>query len=212
MAGMYQRTRVKVCGVRSYEVAMAAVDAGADAIGFVFARSSPRFVEPAAAYEILMNLPPLVATVGVFEDPTIEEFADAEEACPTVYTQLMGQENERLVRQVGPEVIRGLKFDLESTAQALMNWDRVEEVGAILVECAARDGAFDWQGLSVMLDDVSKPVFVSGDVDAATVGAAIAELRPFGVDVSSGVENGAGETEAELIEEFCRAVREADAR
>jgi phosphoribosylanthranilate isomerase len=209
----FGRTRIKVCGVRTYEVAMAAVDAGADAIGFVFARSSPRFIEPEAAYEIMVNLPPLVATVGVFTDPTIEELNDAEEACPTTHTQLDGSEPERFVKQAGPDVIRTLYFDEDSTPQALLNWDSVGEVGAIRVDGQASGGGggvFDWGRLTPMLDDISKSIFLAGGLTPDNVSDAIRLVRPFAVDVSGGVESAPGEQDTALIEEFCRAVREAD--
>lgn len=201
------RTRIKVCGVRSYEIAMAAVEAGADAIGFVFAPASARFIEPQAAYEIMVNLPPMVATVGVFKDPTIDEFSDAEETCPTTYTQLDGTEPQRFIQQVGPDVLRTLRFDAEATPQALMVWDAVDEVGAIVMEGVNPD---QWESLAEMMDDVSKPLFLAGGVNAGNVGDAIRILRPYAVDVSSGVEVEKGAMDAELIEEFCRAVREAD--
>lgn len=201
------RTRIKVCGVRNYETAMAAVEAGADAIGFVFVPTSARYIEPQAAYDIMINLPPMVATVGVFKDQTIEEFLDIEETCPTTYTQLDGTEPQRFVQQVGPDVLRTLRFDADATPQALMVWDAVDEVGAIVMEGISPD---QWDPLAGMMDDVSKPLFVAGGVNAGNVGDAIRILRPYAVDVSSGVEIEKGTMDAEMIEEFCRAVREAD--
>lgn len=205
----FARTRIKVCGVRSYEIAMAAVDAGADAIGFVFTRNSPRFIEPGEAYEIMASLPPMVVTVGVFSDQTIEELTDAEEACPTNYSQLDGAETDRFVRQAGPDVIRTIRFDEDSTAQALLNWDAVDEVGAIRVD-GLDGGAFDWGRLAPMLDDVAKPILLAGGLDCDNVREAVRLVRPYAVDVLGGVEAAAGELDVEKIEEFCRAVREAD--
>jgi len=193
--------------VRSYEIAMAAVEAGADAIGFVFVPTSKRYIEPAAAYEIMVNLPPMVATVGVFKDQSVEEFLDIEEACPTTYTQLDGDEPQRFVQQVGPDVLRMLKFDADATPQALMVWDAVNEVGGIVMEGI---GPEQWESLAGMMDDVAKPLFLAGGVNAENVGEAIRILRPYAVDVSNGVEIEKGSMDTEMIEEFCRRVREAD--
>lgn len=207
----FGRTRIKVCGVRSYEIAMAAVEAGADAIGFVFVPTSKRYIEPAAAYEIMINLPPMVATVGVFKDQSVEEFLDIEETCPTTYTQLDGDEPQRFVQQVGPDVLRMLKFDAEATPQALMVWDAVDEVGGIVIEGNGLElGPDQWTSLAEMMDDVAKPLFLGGGVHAGNVGEAIRIVRPYAVDVSSGVEIEKGSMDPEMIAEFCRAVREAD--
>lgn len=207
----FARTRIKVCGIRSYELALAAIDAGADAIGFVFVRNSPRFIEPTEAAEIMANLPPFVATVGVFEDQSIEEFLDIEEACPTTYTQLDGSEPERFVRQVGPDVIRSIRFDPEATPQALLNWDAVDEVGAIRIDATQGDASakFDWAQLPPMLDDVAKPIVLAGGLGSTTIGDAIRVVRPYAVDVITGGDEDPGRFE-EVLAEICHAARRAD--
>lgn len=200
-----------ICGIRSFDLAMAAVDAGADAIGFVFSRSSPRFIEPAEAAELMANLPPFVTTVGVFEDRSIDEFLDIEEACPTTYTRLDGNEPERFVRQVGPDVIRTIRFDPDATPQALLNWDAVDEVGAIRIDVTRGDASakFDWARLPPMLDDVSKPIVLSNAFTSASVGDAIRVVRPYAVDVIVGDDEDSRRLE-EDIAAICDAVRTAD--
>jgi len=206
------RTRIKVCGIRDWDSAQAAADGGADAIGFMFVRSSPRFIEAEEAYNIMSALPPLLGTVGVFLNPKVEDFSDTEETCPTIYTQLHGQEDAKLVRSCGPDVIKAVKFDPASIAQDLAKWDEVDEVCAILVDgSAGGEGVgFDWSLLVPHIDEIGKPIILAGGLTPENVGQAIRTVRPYAVDVSSGVEREKGVKDAGLIEAFCRAVRAAD--
>lgn len=212
------RTRVKICGVRTPDDALAAVDAGADAVGLVFHADSPRAIEPADAWAILAALPPLVSSVGLFVDATLDEFCEVEEVCPTDYSQLHGSEGVELVRQCGPRVIKAVRFDPATIRQELTLWDDVEEVDAILVDGSAggRGVAFDWSALADAVrgpgtPTVRKPLILAGGLTPANVGAAIRAVRPFAVDVSSGVERERGVKDHGLIRTFCAAVRQADA-
>lgn len=208
------RTRVKICGVTTPAHAGAAAEAGADAIGLVFAPGSPRRLEPGAAAEILFGLPPMVTAVGLMVDPTIDEFLATERACPTHLTQLHGSEPVRLVQQCGPGVIKSVRFDAETIDEQLARWDEVEEVDAILVDGSpgGRGTPFDWVSLRGALDrvGVTTPIIVAGGLTPENVGEVIRAVRPFGVDVSSGVEVERGVKDPDLIHAFCQAVREAD--
>jgi phosphoribosylanthranilate isomerase len=206
------RTRIKICGVRDAETAMAAVEAGADALGFVFVRSSPRFIEPEAAYELMAGLPPLVSTVGLFMNMSVERFSDIEEICPTNYSQLHGNEDEETVRACGPGVIKAVRFEAGTIAAELERWDAVDEVDAILVDgSAGGEGiTLDWEELGRHVPGLSKPVFLAGGLTAENVEEAIAAVRPWAVDVSSGVEKERGVKDVGLVEAFCEAVRRAD--
>ena len=206
------RTRIKICGVRDEEGASAAAEAGADAVGFVFVASSPRFIDPVEAYELMTLLPPLVSTVGVFADASIDDFSDAEEVCPTMFSQLHGREDAKLVKACGPDVIKGIRFEAGTIAMELQQWEESEDVCAILIDGTApgSGGAFDWALLTPHLAEVRKPIFLAGGLTPPNVGAAIRAVRPYAVDVSSGVERAPGVKDAGLIEAFCRAVREAD--
>ncbi len=201
-----------MCGIRDAEHALAAAEAGADAIGFMFYRESPRYIDPQEAREIMDVLPPLVATVGVFVNPSIEKFCDCEELCPTNYVQLHGQEDESMVRQCGPWLIRAIRYDPGTIAAELARWDAVDEVDAILVDgsLGGQGTAFDWKGLAGAVEGVGTPIFLAGGLTPENVGEAIRTVRPYGVDVSSGVERERGVKDAGLIRAFCGAVREAD--
>ena len=206
------RTRIKICGIRDTDAALAAADAGADAIGFIFVRSSARYIEPEAAAEVMINLPPMVSTVGVFMNHSIDAFADIEELCPTTHTQLHGSEDEALVDQCAP-VIRAVRYTPETIKADLERWGSNDNVEALLIDGPAPgEGiAFRWEDLAPLLDDLAKPVFLAGGLTPENVGDAIRILRPYGVDVSSGVERERGVKDPDLIEAFCRAVRDADA-
>lgn len=205
------RTRVKVCGITSIEAALWAADAGADAIGFVFVRSSPRHIEPNAAAEIMCQLPPMISTVGVFVNASVDTFCDIEETCPTTYAQLHGSEDEPTVKACAP-AIKAFRYDADTIAQELARWDRLDDVEAILVDgSAGGEGvAADWHGLAKAMEPISKPLILAGGLTPDNVAEAIRIVRPYAVDVSSGVERERGVKDADLIERFCDAVREAD--
>src|SRR5689334_18429590 len=128
------RTRIKVCGIRDEAGARAAVEAGADAVGFVFVRSSPRYVGPEAAARLVAGLPALVSSVGVFMDQSAGVIAEVLETCPTSYTQLHGSEDEELAGELGPYLIKAVRFDGAQTGAELERWEDVEESDAILVD------------------------------------------------------------------------------
>jgi phosphoribosylanthranilate isomerase len=212
-----KRTRIKICGVKDLETARAAADAGADAVGFVFHRASPRYIEPARAWEIIGGLPPFVSTVGLFVDTPLEKFCDVEEECPTDLSQLHGNESEELVRDCGPNIIKAVRFDADTIGAELNRWDAVDEVAAILIDGSAggEGKSLDWGLLAVHAEGRggdSKPLILAGGLTPENVGEAIRLVRPWGVDVSSGVERSRGEKDAGLIAAFCDAVQRADAR
>lgn len=206
------RTRIKICGIRNEETALAAADSGADAIGFIFVQNSPRYIDPDAAQEIMFSLPPMVSTVGVFMNHSPDAFSDIEEACPTTHTQLHGNENEKVVAACGP-VIKAIRYSEESIEADLAKWDASEDVEALLIDGPAPGEGipFKWESLPPLLENLTKPVFLAGGLTPDNVADAIRIVRPYGVDVSSGVERQRGVKDLDLIEAFCDAVRRADA-
>jgi phosphoribosylanthranilate isomerase len=204
------RTRIKICGVTSVETARAAVEAGADAIGLVLATGSPRSIDHALAERIARSLPPFIAPVRVFRD------APAEDVCawPGQWLQLHGDEDEAYLKRsratASPRsIIRGFHF----SAEAVRRWGACRHVDALLIDGprAGSGEAFDHQALAALMPDVTRPVILAGGLTPETVGEAIRTVRPFAVDVSSGVESSPGEKDPALIEAFCQAVRRADA-
>ena len=143
----------------------------------------------------------------------MDAFCDIEETCPTTLSQLHGNEPEQVVRQCGPGVIKAVRFEESSIRDDLARWGALEEVDAILVDGGAGDGkAFDWGSLHAALAEtgISTPIVLAGGLTPENVGEAIRAVRPYAVDISSGVEREAGVKDASLIAAFCDAVREAD--
>lgn len=206
------RTRVKVCGIRSYDDAMYAVDAGADAIGFIFVENTPRFIEPEKAAGIMFSLPPFVSTVGVVRDLDVDAFCDLEQMCPAHSMQLHGKEPVDVVRQCGPGVIKAFKYEDATINSQLTRWGKVDEVDALLIDGSegGEGTSFDWSKLQSQTERFPKPIIIAGGIDADNVSRVIETLRPYGVDVSSGVEDAPGKKNAEKIARLCAAVRAAD--
>ncbi|MCB9838978.1 MAG: phosphoribosylanthranilate isomerase [Phycisphaeraceae bacterium] len=207
------RTRIKICGIRDEATAHAALAAGADTLGFVFHKASPRFIEPDEAWAIIQTLPPMHTTVGLTVGASVEAYSRIERQCPTDFGQLHGDEPEEVVRACGPRVIKAVRFDRATIAAQLRRWGAVDEVDAVLVDGSAggMGEAFDWSALAGACGECAKPIILAGGLNAANVGEAIRVVRPWAVDVSSGVERERGVKDAGMIREFCAAVRAADA-
>ena len=214
------RTRIKICGVTNVEIAEAAIDAGADALGFVCSPSSPRAVIVEAAEQVASQLPPFVTPVGVFVISEIDS-RDVDVrpdwahgpfdtwSFPTI--QLHGEANRQRVRTLSlrQRAIRAVPFDPER----IKYWESLKTIDALLVDSPNPGGGeqFDHDALAQLMPSLSKPVILAGGLTPENVGEAILTVRPWGVDVSSGVESSRGVKDAGLIRAFCQAVREADA-
>lgn len=209
---MPQRTRIKICGLTREADVEAAIDAGADAIGLVFYARSPRAVSLQQAQVLARRLPPFVTPVGLFVNAAPEDIAAATDAIPQLLLQFHGDESPSACRAAGRPYLRAARMgpglDLLdfarqfSDAQALLLDAHVEGYGG-------GGKVFDW---SLIPASVPCPVVLSGGLTAANVTDGILQVRPWAVDVSSGVESAKGIKDAEAIRRFCDAVREADAR
>lgn len=204
------RTRIKICGIRDAESATWALRAGADAVGLVFVNSSPRLIELQTAREIALGLPPFVQAVGLVADivPGRAERILAEAGVDWV--QVHGSESEKDLEKFSLPLIRGFRFSPE----AVRRWNACEAVDALLIDgsTGGRGEVFDWGELEAMTDEIDKPVILAGGLTPDNVGEAIARIRPWAVDVSSGVERERGIKDENLIYDFCAAVRKADAQ
>jgi phosphoribosylanthranilate isomerase len=206
------RTRIKICGLTREADVDAAVEAGADAIGFVFYAKSPRAVTPARAAELARRLPPFVTPVGLFVNASEAELAAGLAALPNLLLQFHGDESRADCERAARPYLRAARmlpgFDLLdfasqfSSAQGLLLDAHVEGYGG-------GGKVFDW---SLIPRNVPSPVVLSGGLHAGNVIEGILQVRPWAVDVSSGVEEAKGLKSAALMRQFCEAVREADAR
>lgn len=206
-----QRTRIKICGLTDPAHARAAVDAGADAIGLVFARS-PRQVTFEQGAAIAAAVPPPVARIGVFVDADAPFVAEAVEACGLTAVQFCGAEPPEACAAAPVPVIKVLPV---GTA---FGWEAAEpyrgHAAALLLDTHITGKAggtatpFAWH--LVGRPPGWAPVFVAGGLTPENVAEAVATLRPYAVDVSSGVESAPGIKDTQLIEAFCAAVRRAD--
>lgn len=206
------RTRIKICGLTREADVDAAVEAGADAIGFVLYAKSPRAVSVARAAVLARRLPPFVTPVGLFVNAAPDEIAAACTAIPTLLLQFHGDETAAQCDAAGRPYLRAARmapgFDLLNfaqqfpSAQALLLDAHVEGYGG-------GGKVFDW---SLVPSGVTPPLVLSGGLSAANVTDGVLKVRPWAVDVSSGVESAKGIKDADAVRRFCEAVREADAR
>ncbi len=203
-------TRVKICGITSAEDAVAAVEAGADALGFVFAPGSPRRASPEAIAAITAALPPFVATVGVFVDQPLAEIVAVATRCCLHLVQLHGDEDGEFARQLPLPVIRAVRVRDESSLVPLAAYP----ARAFLLDAfqEGRPGGtgrtFPW-ALALRAKS-SGPIILSGGLGPENVGEAVRRVRPYAVDASSGLECLPGRKDHRKVEEFIAHVRAAD--
>lgn len=204
-----RRTRVKICGLTNYDDAMAAVKAGADALGFVFAES-PRRVDTGTVAEITRKMPPLVSTVGVFSNAPLAALHKIMADGRLMVAQLHGEESVEYIRAVSYPVIKRLQLGADEEYFDVL--ERIQSFGVL-------DVLFDPGGGSGVRMDLSmipiepgqgRRVYVAGGLTPANVGDAILQVLPFAVDVSSGVESSPGRKNAAMMQDFVAAVRRAD--
>jgi len=203
-------TRVKICGITSAEDALAAVEAGADAVGLVFVPGTPRFVHPDAAPGILRGLPPFVSVVGVFLDQPLEEVLAIVAGLKLHAVQLHGHEPESFSRRVPVPVIKALRVrDAESLRPIDSYPARAFLLDAYVEGRPGGTGTrISWE-LAVQAKGRT-PIILSGGLRPENVEEAVRLVRPFAVDVSSGVERSPGQKDHRKVREFIVNVRHAD--
>jgi phosphoribosylanthranilate isomerase len=206
------RTRVKICGITEPAHALAAAAEGADAIGLVFYRDSPRYVAPEAAAAIAASLPPFVSAVGLFVNEDEAAIARLLERVPLSLLQFQGDEAPQFCERFGRPYIRAVR--MEPRTDLLEYARRFSRARALLLDAhvpgqpGGTGRTFDWADIP---RDFPLPLVLSGGLTSANVGRAIREVRPWAVDVSSGVERSRGVKDPRKIVEFIRSVRREDA-
>ena len=212
---MTVRTRIKICGLTREADLDAAVEAGADAIGFVLYAKSPRALSVARAAELARRLPPFVVPVCLFVNAEPSLIAAAVLAIPRTMLQFHGDESpawcEAQFQASGRPYLRAARM---APGLALIDFATAHASAAGILLDTHVEGyggggkVFDW---SLVPRHVPRPVVLSGGLSPANVIDGITHVRPWAVDVSSGVETAKGQKDALLMRRFCKAVREADA-
>jgi len=200
--------KVKICGITNLEDALAAVNWGADALGFVFA-PSPRQVTLQQVANIVARLPPFVCKVGVFVDSGLSEVKETMKACSLDLAQLHGSESPDFCNELFPRVIKSFRVKDESVLALLPQY----KVSAYLLDSyneALKGGtgrSFDW-GIAKKARRYG-PIILSGGLTSANVRQAISLVRPYAVDVSSGVESKPGVKDHAKLQAFLEIVKKA---
>ena len=203
--------KIKICGITNGEDAHAAVRAGADALGFVMYRKSPRWVEPAVARAIVASLPPFVLPVAVFVNEEAERVRTLMDDCGFALAQLHGDESALFCQNLGRPVIKALRLKDRGTFLALAEFQGRTNVRGFLID-AFSDQAYGGTGQTVdwtLAQEVARstPIILAGGLNPANVAGAIREVRPYGVDVSSGVEQSPGRKDPDKVKAFIEAAR-----
>jgi len=213
--------RVKVCGITNVRDATIAVDAGADALGFIFVENTPRFVTPEQVAPIIRRLPPFVTPVGVFWDHSAGHVKAISEACGLRALQFHGQETPEDLAEFTLPVIKTIKLPPASTIEGLPEYRvreltevlRYQHVGAaILLDSSARwsEGEtrepIEWH-LARRVDANRIRIILSGGLNPDNVARAIEIVRPYAVDVNSGVESEPGRKDPAKVRRFLAEAR-----
>jgi len=199
--------RVKVCGITNAVDALQAVELGADALGFIFYKGSKRYIDPRDAHRIISSLPPFISSVGVFVNQTVPEIKGAVETSGVDTVQLHGDETPEFCAMLPYKLIKAVRV------KDTVNSDQVElyPVRAILFDkhtdemYGGTGTSFDWGVLKGI--NISKKVILSGGLTPENVSRAIEIVKPYGVDVSTGVEDSPGKKNHMKMRKFIEAVK-----
>ncbi len=200
-------TKIKICGIKTLKDALAAMDVGADLIGFNFYPKSPRYIDVGRCRDIMsvMRKYGHITYVGVFVNASIEEIYATMETCGLSLAQLHGDETPEMLSALDGKAFkafRGIPLDVSGFAR--------NEPPALLVDAAVKSVyggsgvTADWSAAAELAKKY--PLLLAGGLTPENVGAAIGQVRPWGVDSASGVESGAGEKDAGKMKAFVQAV------
>ncbi len=205
------KTQVKICGITSVADALAAAGTGADMIGLMFYEGSPRHVTVAQAAEISLALPPFVLRVGVFVNPDETLVTRAIAECGLSLLQFHGDEDSDFCTQFGLMSMKALRVRDAESLNLMENY----HTDAFLLDAYSQAGLggtgekFNWD-LAVAAQKYGKPIFLAGGLTPENVADAVKQVRPFAVDVSSGVESAPGKKDAAKVRDFIAAVRRCE--
>ncbi|MBT1071178.1 phosphoribosylanthranilate isomerase [Pelotalea chapellei] len=201
--------KIKICGITNLEDALTAVQAGADALGFVFCSASPRNVTPDQAAGIIRQLPPFVQTVGLFVNAELAIVNNTADHCGLDIIQLHGEESPDFCAAVKRRVIKAFRVKDASSLESMESYP----TAAYLLDAwspVAHGGtghSFNWEIAAAAAARL--PIILAGGLTPDNVAAAVRQVRPYAVDVSSGVETAPGIKDPAKVREFIKKAREA---
>ncbi len=207
-------TKVKICGITNLEDALLAAEFGADLIGFNFYEKSPRYVSPQEALKITYKLSEDIITVGVFVNQVPRRIAEVVDLLDLNAVQLHGDENAGYVREIKREVkamiIKAFRVNSDLQAENVLEFN----IDAVLLDAFSADHyggtgeSFDWN-IAKAVKDLIPELYLAGGLNSENVGRAIKTVRPFAVDVASGVESSPGKKDPKKVEAFIRNAKNA---
>lgn len=203
--------KIKICGITNQKDAETAVQEGADALGFVLYSQSPRYVEPAVAKRIIGSLPPFVLPVGVFVNQDLDTVRRLVDDCGLALAQLHGDESPGFCEALHRPVLRAIRLRDRSSFLALAEFKGRMGVRGFVVDAFSNTAyggtghTTDWS----LAGEVAKaaPILLAGGLTPENVQEAIRQVQPYGVDVSSGVEQSPGRKDSDKIRDFIQSVR-----
>lgn len=201
---------VKICGITCLEDALAAVSFGADAIGFVFAES-PRRVDPLTVAEIVRRIPGETETVGVFANDTVDRIREILDECGLTAVQLHGDESEMFAEDLGCKVIKALRVGNGTVPDYRAFPNAVLLMDTYVPGCLGGTGQCFDRNLALEAA-AARPIILAGGLNPDNVAEAVAEVRPYGVDVSGGVEREPGRKDHGKLERFIRRAKAVGVR
>ena len=201
-------TKVKICGITSLDDARMAIDAGADALGFVFYGKSPRHIHPEKAAEIIAQLPPFVQMVGLFVNEALDFVKLTADSCRLDLIQLHGDESPAYCQSIARRVLKAFRVrGMDSIARLADYTVAGYLLDAYVPDAYGGTGArFDWD--CAIAAKSSGAIILAGGLDADNVAAAVARVAPYAVDVSSGVESSPGRKDPEKVRRFIRQAKQ----
>lgn len=202
---------IKICGITNADDARAAIEAGADALGFVFYKNSPRCVAAEVVRRIIAALPPFVLPVGVFVNEDIKVVRDLMDSCGLALAQLHGEEPAMYCEQLGRPVLKAIRLRDMGSFLAMAEYKGRAGVRGFILDAYA-DTAYGGTGQTTdwsLAAEAAKtaPILLAGGLTSANVEEAIRNVRPYGVDVSSGVESAPGKKDHAKVRAFITAAK-----
>jgi phosphoribosylanthranilate isomerase len=216
-------TKIKICGIKTINDALAAIDAGADYLGFNFYPKSVRFIEKNTCVgitSVLRQEHPHIKLVGVFVNSSVEEVKDILESCLLDLAQLHGDETVEMLNQLDGKAFKAIRLSTDSETDSRTITDFAEKrhgVEPALLVDASVNGAYGGTGVTADWDGAAElaskyPLLLAGGLTPENVAEAIRRVKPWGVDVASGVESAPGEKDASRIRAFVQAVRDGESQ